>query len=392
MVERDTSTAVTVSPEAPVAPETPQGDGAPDASWAQHYRDEQDAAFLYRALAELERDPSRRSVFERLAGVEDEHVARWAELFRKAGRAVPSHRPSWKARALAALARRAGVSAVLPFVLAEEGREVQAYLRLARGAAHPATHAAAVGIAADSAEHAREIARLIGAAEEPWHAGGAGGLLRSVVYGFNDGLTANFGLVAGVIGADVAPHIVIITGIAGAIADALSMGSSGYLAAKSEAEVHAHQIELERHELKLMPDLEAEELALMYEAKGLPPARAREMAHAVMRDPAQALETKVREELGIQPAELAPLKDGLVTGAATAVGAFIPIAPFLLLDARAAVWTSLAISMAAHFAIGAARSFFTGRSLWASGRDMFLVGFGVAVVGYAIGELIVRFF
>lgn len=362
----------------------------PDARWDAHYRDERDAAFLYRALADLEPDPARRLVFARLAAVEDQHVERWVELFRRHDRPVPSHRPSWKARAVAALARRFGPSAVLPLVLAEEGREVQAYLRLARGAAHPATHEAAVGIAADSAEHARELARLIGAAEEPWHAGGAGGLLRSVVYGFNDGLTANFGLVAGVIGADVAPHIVIITGVAGAIADALSMGSSGYLAAKSEAEVQAHQIELERHELKLMPEVEAEELALLYEARGLEPGRAREMARAVMQDPAQALDTKVREELNIQPAELAPLKDGLVTGTATAVGAFIPIVPFLVLDPRAAVWTSLTISMAAHFGIGAARSIFTGRSLWASGRDMFLVGFGVAAVGYIIGELIVR--
>src|SRR5688500_6498286 len=102
---------------------------------------------------------------------------------------------------------------------------------------------------------------------EPWHVGGAGGLLRSIVYGFNDGLTANFGLVAGVVGANLGAHVVIVTGIAGAIADALSMGSSGYLAAKSEAEVQAHQIEMERQEMRLMPDLEEEELALIYEAK-----------------------------------------------------------------------------------------------------------------------------
>src|SRR5512141_2405982 len=95
---------------------------------------------------------------------------------------------------------------------------------------------------------------------EPWHAGSAGGYLRSTLYDYNDGLTANFGLVAGVIGADVAPHLVIISGVAGALADALSMGSSGYLAAKSEAEVQAHQIEMERHEMRLMPDLEEDEL------------------------------------------------------------------------------------------------------------------------------------
>jgi VIT1/CCC1 family predicted Fe2+/Mn2+ transporter len=98
----------------------------------------------------------------------------------------------------------------------------------------------------------------------------------------------------------------------------------------------------------------------------------------------------VREELNIHPAELAPLKDGVITGTATAIGAVIPILPFLMMDHWPAVLTSLAISMLAHFAIGAARSLFTGRSLWASGRDMFMVGFGVAAIGYLIGELITR--
>jgi VIT1/CCC1 family predicted Fe2+/Mn2+ transporter len=112
----------------------------------------------------------------------------------------------------------------------------------------------------------------------------------------------------------------------------------------------------------------------------------------MMKDPSQALEAMVREELNIHPAELAPLRDGVVTGAATAVGAFIPIVPFLLLSHDVAVWVSLVVSMLAHFAIGAARSLFTGRSVWASGRDMFVVGFGVAAVGYVIGEVITRFF
>jgi len=168
------------------------------------------------------------------------------------------------------------------------------------------------------------------------------------------------------------------------------MGSSGYLAAKSEAEVQAHQIDLERHEMRLMPDLEEEELAIIYESKGLSPDRARETARAMMQDPSLALDTMVREELNIHPAQLAPAKDGVVTGGATAVGALIPIVPFFVLDHGAAIWTSLAVSMLAHFAIGAARSIFTGRGVWASGRDMFVVGFGVAAIGYAIGEWITR--
>jgi VIT1/CCC1 family predicted Fe2+/Mn2+ transporter/rubrerythrin len=361
-----------------------------DESWDEHFADEKDAAFLYRALARVEKDQVRRDLFERLAVVEDQHVARWETLFAEAERPLPRYATSRRTRMLAWVAKQFGPSSVLPLILAEEGREVQAYLGLARHSTNRQTHEAAVDIASESAVHARELSEVMGREGEPWHVGGAGGLLRSIVYGFNDGLTANFGLVAGVLGADVAPHVVIISGSAGAIADALSMGSSGYLAAKSEAEVQAHQIEMERHEMRLMPDLEEDELALIYEAKGLTKERARETAKAMMKDPARALETQVREELNIHPAELAPLKDGLVTGTATAVGAFIPIAPFLVLSHDAAMWTSLAISMLAHFAIGAARSLFTGRSIWASGRDMFLVGFGVAAVGYAIGELITR--
>jgi VIT1/CCC1 family predicted Fe2+/Mn2+ transporter len=367
-------------------PEKPQ----PDASWDEHYCDERDAAFLYRALSANEPNGERRQLFDRLARVEDRHVERWEQLFRDSARALPAYRTALRTRALAWTARRFGNSLVLPLMLAEEGREVQAYLGLARHSSDRQMHAAAVDIAADSAMHARELSAVMGREGEPWHVGGSGGYLRSVVYGFNDGLTANFGLVAGIIGANVAPHIVIISGVAGAIADALSMGSSGYLAAKSEAEVQAHQIEMERHEMRLMPDLEEDELAVIYEAKGLPPDRARETAHAMMQDPSRALDTMVQEELNIHPAELAPLKDGLVTGAATAVGAFIPILPFFMLPFEMAVWISLVVSMLAHFAIGAARSLFTGRSLWASGRDMFLVGFGVAAVGYVIGEWVTR--
>jgi VIT1/CCC1 family predicted Fe2+/Mn2+ transporter/rubrerythrin len=368
-------------------PDPPQA----DESWDEHYRDERDAAYLYRALAALEPNHERKDLFERLAVVEDRHAERWRELFAESGRPLPAYTTATRTRLLAWIAKRFGTSVVLPLMLAEEGREVQAYLGMARHASHRQTHQAAIDIASDSAVHARELSEMMGREGEPWHVGGAGGYLRSVVYGFNDGLTANFGLVAGVIGANVAPHIVIISGVAGAIADALSMGASGYLAAKSEAEVQAHQIEMERHEMRLMPDLEEEELALIYQAKGLPADRARETAQAMMQDPSQALDAMVREELNIHPAELAPLKDGTVTGVATAVGAFIPIVPFFAMDHGVAIWTSLAVSMLAHFAIGAARSIFTGRSVWASGRDMFVVGFGVAAIGYVIGEWITRF-
>ncbi len=371
---------------------SPDPNAAERGHWDHHLADEVDAAYLYRELAGTEKDPKRRRLFERLADVEARHVDRWEALFAEHGRPVPGRVPSRKARLTAWVAKTFGTGTVLPMILAEEGREVQAYLRLAKGSAEATTREAASEIAAESAEHARELAGVLGRGAEPWHSGATGGYLRSIVYGFNDGLTANFGLVAGVLGAGVQPHHLIITGLAGLVADALSMGSSGYLAAKSEAEVHAHEIEMEREEIRLMPELEEEELALIYEAKGMSPEQARSTAKTLMEDPVQALETKVAEELQIGSTDVTPLKDGLVTGIATAIGAFIPILPFLILPLAPALGVSLTISMLAHFGVGAARSVFTGRGIWASGRDMFLVGLGVAAVGYFIGEALNRMF
>jgi VIT1/CCC1 family predicted Fe2+/Mn2+ transporter len=229
---------------------------------------------------------------------------------------------------------------------------------------------------------------------EPWHKTGAGGILRNLVYGFNDGLTANFGLVAGMLGAqaqlNISGHAVIVAGLAGAVADALSMGASGYLAAKSEAEVNAHEIAMEREEIRLMPELEEEELALLYQAKGIPEAQAQELAAGVMRDPERALAEKVIEELKIAAPSSSPMREAWITGSATAVGALIPVAPFLITTGSTAIWSSFAISMLAHFGVGAARSFFTGRGVIRSGMDMFVVGLGVAAVGYLVGEWITK--
>ena len=348
--------------------------------------EEIDAAFLYRELAAVETDAARRELFRKLAEVEDRHVERWEGVIAEQGGVISTDRkPTGRARLVAWAARKLGPGAVLPMILREEGREVAAYLRLARQSTDPSTSETASALAADSAMHAQELAQMLGRPVEPWHSSEAGGYLRSVIYGFNDGLTANFGLLAGVIGASFSPQTVVISGVAGAVADALSMGASGYLAAKSQAEVHAHDIEMERYEIRLMPDLEEDELALIYEAKGLSPEQARATAHALMADPEKALATKVREELNIAEAPVTPLLDGVVTGVATAIGAIIPILPFLLTSSRWAIWISLTISMMAHFGVGGARSVFTGRGIWASGRDMFLVGFGVAAAGYAIG-------
>jgi VIT1/CCC1 family predicted Fe2+/Mn2+ transporter len=213
-----------------------------------------------------------------------------------------------------------------------------------------------------------------------------------VVYGFNDGLTANFGLVAGVLGATAAQQheVVVVAGVAGLVADALSMGSSGYLAAKSEQEVYDNEIAMERDEIALMPDLEREELALLYEARGVSPRVAAELAADAAADPERMLREKTELELGIAGERGSPLREGWVTGLATAVGALIPVFPFFVTTGTGAIWASFALSMAAHFLVGAARSLFTGRGVIRSGIDMFVVGLGVAIAGYYAGEWISR--
>ncbi|HEU4564461.1 MAG TPA: VIT1/CCC1 transporter family protein [Gemmatimonadaceae bacterium] len=371
-----------------------QPPGAPDLhAFEHHWQDEADAAYLYRILATAEPDPRRRDIYERLADVEDRHVEIWSALLAEHGREPKPFRPSLRARLLARAGRLFGTRFLLPILLDEEGREVKSSLTMHRATPRGvAGRGEALLLARESKEHAGTLAEMMGHSGEPWHKTESGGFLRNVVYGFNDGLTANFGLVAGVIGATAMEqhHMVIVAGVAGLIADALSMGSSGYLAAKSEQEVYAHEIAMERTEIELMPEVERDELALLYEAKGMEREAAHALATSVMADPQRMLEEQVQGELGIGEQSTSPLREGWMTGLATAFGALIPVLPFFFLTGAAAIATSFVISMLSHFLVGAARSFFTGRGVFRSGFDMFIVGLGVAVVGYFVGEWVAK--
>ena len=361
--------------------------------FAHHWQDEAEAAYLYGILAAAEPDGRKSELYLRLAHVEDRHTKIWGDLLAANGRRTGPFRPGARARVMAVAGRWLGPRVLLPMLLAEEGREVRAYLEMHRGMAPGAVgRPEALMLARESAEHATTLGEIGGGGAEPWHHIGSGGFLRNVVYGFNDGLTANFGLVAGVLGATSAAQYrgVIVAGVAGLIADALSMGASGYLAAQSEKEVYAHEIAMERAEVELMPEVERDELALIYELKGMPKDGAERLATEIMADPRRMLEEQVREELKIGDQTTSPLREGWTTGAATAVGAIIPVLPFFVLHGVPAIAASLTAAMLSHFLVGAARSIFTGRGLFRSGFDMFVVGVGVAVVGYYVGEWIAR--
>ncbi|HEX2693899.1 MAG TPA: VIT1/CCC1 transporter family protein [Gemmatimonadaceae bacterium] len=362
-------------------------------AFEHHWQDEADAAYLYRILADAESDAKKKDIYSRLADVEDRHVVVWADLLSRNGHPPAKFRPSARARMLARMGRWFGPSFLLPMLLEEEGREVKAYLDM-----HRATPRGAPGgpeallLARESAEHASTLGEIAGKGAEPWHKTESGGFLRNVVYGFNDGLTANFGLVAGVIGAaTVNQHqAVVVAGVAGLIADALSMGSSGYLASKSEREVYDYEISMEKTEVELMPEIERDELAIIYEAKGMDRNSAHSLATQIMADPALMLKEQVQEELKIGELNMSPFREGWLTGLATAFGAAIPVFPFLVWHGTTAIVISFTVSMLSHFLVGAARSVFTGRSAFRSGLDMFVVGVGVALVGYYFGGWIGR--
>jgi vacuolar iron transporter family protein len=360
-------------------------------TWKFHLQDEIDAAYLYRNLAGLTENKKKHEIYVQLAGIEDKHTEVWEKLLGEYNITFGKRIPSVKARILSWYSKKFGPALLSKFMLKEEASEVKSYLGLYRESDFKQTKDIALKLAKDSAQHANRLMESGSTSDEPWHQSESGGMLRNVVYGFNDGLTANFGLIAGVIGASASPHIILISGIAGMIADSLSMGSSGYLAAVSEKEVYEHERQMEADEIRLMPELETEELALIYESKGMAKDEAKRLAVDAMKNPEQALEDKVREELGIMESSQSPFKEGWITGTATAIGALIPVFPFLFLSGSTAVWSSFIISMVSHFGVGAARSFFTGRGIFRSGFDMFVVGFGVAAIGYFIGELILKF-
>jgi VIT1/CCC1 family predicted Fe2+/Mn2+ transporter len=360
--------------------------------WKRHLQDEVDASFLYSVFAGLESDPKRKDILSGLAGVENRHVIRWREMLATYNVKVKRQQPTLKARLMAWYARRFGSEFPLSQMLGEEANEVKDYLTLHRNSTLADVKETALILAKESAMHTESLQELTGTIGEPWHKTESGGMVGNIVYGFNDGLTANFGLVVGIIAATSDVSTILVTGIIGTVADSLSMGASGYLAAKSEQEVYDHEIEVEKEEIRLMPDIEEDEFALIYAARGMPLEQARSLAQEVMSDPERALAEKIQTELKIGEVYATPFKEGWITGFSTAIGAFIPVAPFLFTEGILAIWISFTLAMMSHFAVGATRSFFTGRGLFRSGIDMFAVGLGVAGVGYLVGKLLEHFF
>ncbi|HVI89300.1 MAG TPA: VIT1/CCC1 family protein [Dongiaceae bacterium] len=352
---------------------------------------EVDSADLYKTLAEAEQDPHLREVYHRLAAVEEAHAAFWRSQLQRIGARQVSLRPGWRTRALAWLARRFGPQFVLPTIMAQEQRDSGQY--------ESQPEAVAAGLDAAERSHDRivqavatglpgglsgsSLARLEGR-----HRTG-GNALRAAVLGANDGLISNLSLVMGVAGAVGTERTVLLTGLAGLVAGACSMALGEWLSVTSSRELNQQQIAVETDELARMPDEEKEELILIYQAKGLGEAQARALAERLMANKETAIDTLVREELGIDPDELG----GSAWSAAAAsfalfsLGAIFPVFPLFWLQGWTAQAASLASSGVALALVGAGTSLFTGRGVVFSALRQLGTGLLAAAVTYGIGRL-----
>jgi len=368
----------------------------PESSQEARYRanlqGEVDGAHLYRTLAEVEPNPRIAEIYGRLADVEDGHAQVWKKQIEALGKRVIEPRVSWRTGALAFLARRFGPGFVLPVINTLEQVDSGEYSRQ--------PEAVAAGLPQAERSHARILETIAGRPSagipgamlgriEGRHRSG-GNELRAAVLGANDGLVSNLSLVTGVAGAVVDTHTLLITGLAGLVAGACSMAMGEWLSVNSARELYQKQINTEAAELEQSPDEEKEEIILIYQAKGVPEAQARTLADQLMSNKDTALDTLVREELGIDPDDLG----GSAWGAAAssfclfAIGAIFPILGFLFLTGSSAIIVGIVSSCVALFAIGAGTSLFTGRGVVFSGLRQIGIGLGAAAITFGIGRLI----
>lgn len=373
------------------------GEGGPTVSddrrrWRANMLGEVDGAALYRAMSSAEKNPHIAELYRRLGAVEEAHAEFWRKRIVAEGGSPPHSVPSWRARAMIWLARHFGAETVLPLAATLETIDRGQYDRQAesRGTAMPS----------QERSHARLLTRLAGNDNAVWsgalfsqlegrHGAGGGNALRAAILGANDGLMSNLSLVMGVAGAAFSEHIVLVTGFAGLLAGSCSMAMGEWLSVQNARELYGKQIATEADELAQVPDEEKEELVLIYEGKGLSPDEARAIAERVIKNKTTALETLVREELGINPDDLggsawaAAVSSFLVFG----IGAMMPVIPFAGLHSGAAVVASLSLSAAALFLVGAGTSLFTGRSALFSGARQLTFGAAAAAVTYGAGRL-----
>lgn len=363
--------------------------------YRENWQDEVDGAAVYRAMADGEDDERLARVYLRLAEVEERHAEFWAERLREAGHDGAPPRPGWRARILALVARRFGPGLVSATVASSEAKNQRMY--------DDQPEAAGTSLPQDERSHARVLATLVRPAsgglpgpalarlEGRHRSAVSGNALRAAVLGANDGLVSNLSLVMGVAGAAVDRSGIVIAGLAGLIAGSVSMALGEWISVQSSREAAEHQLAVEARELAEIPDEEQEELALIFEAKGLEPEDAREAAEQLFaQDDDVVLGVLAREELGIDPEDLggSPWHAAWASFVLFALGAAVPVAPFLFTSGSAAIALAAVFSGVALYVLGAGITLITARSAWRSGVRQLGFGLGAAVVTFGVGSVI----
>jgi VIT1/CCC1 family predicted Fe2+/Mn2+ transporter len=357
-----------------------------------NWQKEVDGTAQYIALARIERKPEMAELYRRMAASEEKHTAFWQKKLEDAGIKIPPARPSWRTRTLILLAQRFGINFILPTLAAGE---------VATSTEYDSQPEAGIGpMSADEKSHARLLATAAEQTDgasgtntaqlEGRHRLGGGNALRAAVLGANDGLVSVLSLTMGAAGANLPGHGVLITGIAGLLAGASSMALGEWLSVQSSRELYQRQISIEAEEIAEHPEEEQEELALIYQAKGLPLERARELAAHITKDKSKLLDTLAREELGIDPKELggSPWEAAYTSFFLFAGGAIFPLFPYIFLSGATAAIVSLTVGALALFGTGAAITLMTGRSVWVSGMRQVLIGLLAAALVFGVGRLI----
>ncbi|HEY8117780.1 MAG TPA: VIT1/CCC1 transporter family protein [Methylophilaceae bacterium] len=334
-------------------------------SWLEEKR----SAYLYRIIANNEKVALRQQLFSKLAHEAESQSELWAQLAKEGGYEVPqSYQPELRARIVAWLISALGAGNIKPVLAAIKIRGLSVYSNSRKIGYHPLPN---------SIED-------VGASHRGTSSSGG---LRAAVFGVNDGLVSIACLVMGVVGASSSNSTILLTGVAGLLAGAFSMAAGEYISMRSQREMFEYQIGLERDELAQYPEEEAEELALIYIARGLPDEEARALAQHMIADPELGLDTLAREELGLNPDELgSPWLAASASFFAFTAGGLIPMLPYLLSFNQFSLQLSIALTTFALFGVGAVLSLFTGRSAILGGLRMLLIGGTAGLLTYSIGN------
>src|SRR6266516_1583151 len=365
----------------------------------RNWRAEVETAQVYRDLAERERDEKRKGILLRMAEAEERHAQRWETKLRDLGAGPPVLKDTIARRLNRWWNKIAGAEVAIRRMEATEERQeaefhdqaerafageedVQEFLR--KSAHEEKAHARVLSAMAPPVSPRTALDKIL--KRERWH-GRGGSWVADAIYGVNDGLGAVFGIVSGVAGAtNNQQHYILISGLAGMIASSLSMGAGAYLAVKSEAEVYEAEIAREKAEVEENPEEEIEEMSLFYQLQGFGPEESQKMAERLAEQPDQMVQAMAQSELGLSEHNFPnSWKSSASAAISTAIGAFIPIIPFFFMSGIRAVIAAFAISIVAHFFVGAVKSLITLLSWWATRLEMTIVGVIEAAVTYGLG-------